>query len=71
MVRVEAGAFITFIAANGAGYVRIVKPSMKTDASLMSETEKRFDYVEGPEAPRAGVGTRERGLNLLNSVLPA
>ena len=46
MIRVEAGAFVTFIAANGARYVRIINLSMKAAASQMSETEKRFDYVE-------------------------
>lgn len=46
LVRVESGAFVTFIALDGSGYVRIVKPSMKSGASLLSETEKRFDYVE-------------------------
>lgn len=41
-----SGAFTTFVAGNGAGYVRIIKPEQKTSASLMSETEKTFDYVE-------------------------
>lgn len=44
--RVESGAFITFIALNGSGYVRLIKPEMKEAASLMSETEQKFDYVE-------------------------
>lgn len=40
------GAFITFVATNGAGYVRIIKSHLKEAASMMSETEERFDYIE-------------------------
>src|SRR5262245_35121856 len=36
MVRIESGAFITFLAVDGAGYVRIVAPGMKGAVSLMS-----------------------------------
>lgn len=39
-------AFITFVALNGSGYVRVVKRDTKAAASLMSPTEERFDYVE-------------------------
>ena len=46
MVRVESGAFITYVAINGAGYVRVIQPSMKQLAALMGETEAKFDYVE-------------------------
>jgi hypothetical protein len=46
LARIEAGAFITYVATNGAGYVRVVAPGMKEAASLMSNTEKQFDYVE-------------------------
>lgn len=42
----EIGAFITFLAADGSGYVRIIKPALKGAASQMSPTEKTFDYVE-------------------------
>lgn len=46
-VKIErAGAFITFLAVNGSGYVRVVKPELKEVASLMSKTEESFDYVE-------------------------
>ena len=44
--RVDAGAFVTLVATNGSGYVRIVKPEAKAAAALMSPTEERFDYVE-------------------------
>lgn len=46
LVRVQAGAFITYIAVNGSGYIRIVAPGMKDAVSLMSGTEKQFDYIE-------------------------
>lgn len=46
LIRTESGAFITFVARNGSGYIRIIKPALKAAASLMSETEAKFDYVE-------------------------
>jgi hypothetical protein len=46
MFRIESGAFTTFFAVDGSGYVRIVQPAMKESASLMAETEAKFDYVE-------------------------
>lgn len=46
MVRKESGAFVTFLAINGSGYVRIISPKMKDMASLMGKTEANFDYVE-------------------------
>lgn len=46
MARIQSGAFITFVAISGAGYVRIIPPDFKEAASLMYETEKKYDYVE-------------------------
>ena len=46
LVRIESGAFITYLAINGSGYVRVISPKLKDAASLMSPTEARFDYVE-------------------------
>ena len=46
MVAVDSGAFIVYIAATGAGYVKVIKPEMKEVASLMGATEEKFDYVE-------------------------
>jgi hypothetical protein len=47
---VSSGAFITFWAANGSGYVRVIKPDMKTEAKSMvavvGDPEADFDYVE-------------------------
>ena len=39
MVRMESVAFITYVAANGSGYVRVIQPGMKQAAALMGETE--------------------------------
>lgn len=46
MLREESGAFTTFFAVDGSGYVRFIQPEMKEAASLMAETEAKFDYVE-------------------------
>jgi hypothetical protein len=46
MVRVEQGAFVTYMAVTGAGYVKVIKPEMKDVAGLLGETETEFDYVE-------------------------
>ncbi|HEX8154511.1 MAG TPA: hypothetical protein VF698_15360 [Thermoanaerobaculia bacterium] len=46
MVPVESGAFITYVAINGTGYVKLIKPAMKEVAALMGAAEERFDYVE-------------------------
>ena len=46
MVRRVSGAFITFLAVDGSGYVRILDPGAKSAVSLISPTEAKFDYVE-------------------------
>ncbi len=46
LLRIDSGAFSTFVAENGSGYIRIVNPDLKNTASLMSETEAKYDYVE-------------------------
>lgn len=46
LFKIESGAFITFIDPEGSGYVRLINPSMKSAASLMSDTEKSYDYTE-------------------------
>jgi hypothetical protein len=38
MVRLESGAFTTFLAVNGSGYVRAIIPELKKAASFMSKT---------------------------------
>jgi len=44
--RVDAGAFVTFTAFDGSGYVRVTKKEKKAAASRVGSTEARFDYVE-------------------------
>ena len=46
LIRTESGAFSTFVCADGSGYVRIIGFDLKEIASLMSNTETEFDYVE-------------------------
>ena len=46
LVKIDSGAFVIFLAVDGSGYVRLIKPSLKEATSLMSNTEKNFDYVE-------------------------
>jgi hypothetical protein len=46
LLRIDSGAFSTFVAKNGSGYIRMVNPAMKDAASLMSRTEMEYDYVE-------------------------
>lgn len=43
---IKSGAFVSFIATNGSGYVRIIPSDFKEAASLMDETEKKYDYAE-------------------------
>ena len=46
MARNWSGAYITYTAIDGSGYVRTVAPGSKRDVSALSETGARFDYVE-------------------------
>ena len=46
LLRHVSGAFITYVAVDGSGYVRIIDSKSKTIASSISSTEARFDYVE-------------------------
>lgn len=50
LIPIASGAFITYWAANGSGYVRVVKPEMKEEVkkigAIAGDTEEKFDYVE-------------------------
>ena len=46
VLKVPSGAFTNYIALSGAGYVKVINPSEKSAASLLGETEAKFDYVE-------------------------
>jgi hypothetical protein len=47
LVKIDTGgAFLIFLAADGSGYIRVIKKDLKEAASLMSATERTFDYVE-------------------------
>jgi len=50
LIPVSSGAFITYWAVNGSGYVRVVKPEMKEEVkkigAMGGDPEEKFDYVE-------------------------
>jgi hypothetical protein len=46
LVRIESTGFVTFVAVDGAGYVRILRPEQKTALSVVDEAAEKFDYVE-------------------------
>jgi len=46
LVAFSSGAFTTYVALDGSGFVRVVDPASKASASLMSPTEAKFEYVE-------------------------
>lgn len=46
LIPTRSGAFVTYVAENGSGYIRVVIPDLKDSASMMSETEAKYDYVE-------------------------
>lgn len=47
LARIDSGgAFVTYLALNGSGYVRFIKPEFKKAAALVSPAAGQFDYVE-------------------------
>jgi hypothetical protein len=42
----KSGAFYIFVADGGAGYIKLIDPTMKAAAALMGGTEAKYDYVE-------------------------
>ena len=38
-----AGAYVTYIAANGSGYVQVIRPEMKAAAGLLGGSSERYD----------------------------
>jgi len=46
--RIESGAYITYAAESGAGYVRVINPSMRSAIKSLptAQQEKEFVYVE-------------------------
>jgi hypothetical protein len=40
LIRIQSGAFLTFVATSGAGYVRIISPELKDAAALMGKNGK-------------------------------
>jgi hypothetical protein len=46
LVRVESGIFVTFIAVNGSGYVRLIELGKDKEGPQHRVTEESFAYVE-------------------------
>ena len=50
LIPIASGALITYLAINGSGYVRLVKPEMKGEVkklgAIAGDPEAKFDYVE-------------------------
>jgi len=50
LIPISSGAFITYWAVNGSGYVRVVKPESKEEVrrlgAMAGDPEAKFDYVE-------------------------
>jgi hypothetical protein len=50
LLPIASGAFITYWAVNGSGYVRVTKPEMREAlrkmGALVGDPEAKFDYVE-------------------------
>lgn len=50
LIPIASGAFITYWAVNGSGYVRVISPEMKEEVKRLSamagDPEEKFDYVE-------------------------
>ena len=48
LIKRESGAYITYVAANGAGYVRVLIPAMRklNDSTPGNQRTKEFMYME-------------------------
>ncbi len=46
LLKIDGNAFVIFLAVDGSGYVRVLKPEFKQAAASISATEKNYDYVE-------------------------
>ena len=46
LLKIDSSAFLIFVAVDGSGYVRVLKPEFKQAAASISATEKNYDYVE-------------------------
>jgi hypothetical protein len=50
LLPISSGAFVTYWAVNGSGYVRVVRPDMKAELkrtpAVVGDPEAKFEYVE-------------------------
>ncbi len=46
LLKIDSNAFFIYLAVDGSGYVRVLKPEFKQAAASISAIEKNYDYVE-------------------------
>lgn len=46
LIEIDSIAYTTFVAVNGSGYVRVLKPERKRAAGVLGGPEAQYDYVE-------------------------
>ena len=46
LLKIDSNEFVIYVAVDGSGYVRVLKPEFKKAAASISATEKNYDYVE-------------------------
>ncbi|MEY3100185.1 MAG: hypothetical protein RIS63_1084 [Bacteroidota bacterium] len=46
LLKIDSNEFVIYVAVDGSGYVRVLKPEFKQAAASISATEKNYDYVE-------------------------
>ena len=46
LLKIDSNVFVIYVAIDGSGYVRVLKPEFKKAAASISATEKNYDYVE-------------------------
>ena len=46
LLKIDSNEFVIYVAVDGSGYVKVLKPEFKQAAASISATEKNYDYVE-------------------------
>lgn len=45
LIKHESGAYVTYVAANGAGYVRVLNPAMRKALQALPQEQREKEYV--------------------------
>ena len=69
LVAIDAGAFVTYFAVNGRGYVRVIKPELKSAASLLDAADVHPPQGQPPRTfcpvtPRSTESLRSQRVSL-------